>query len=71
MAIKYRRVNLPMPIYNNFKAKQERMERVLREQFGSHKRISLTKVMLAASQKEIYLSDDELKKLTKRRIFKI
>ena len=71
MAMQYRKVNIPVVVMENLKKKQERMQQVLFEITGKNTRIPLTKVMIAVSQKPLWLEHGDLTKLTKNKVFKI
>lgn len=71
MAMKYKRVRIPMIAFENIKKKQKMMEVSLKEITGKSRRIPLTKVIIAISQKPVYLFDTELKSMSNRRLFKI
>lgn len=71
MAMKYKKVDVPVIVMDNLKKKQKEMERMFKEITGKKKRIPMTKVMIAVSQKPTWIDNDELMKLPKRRVFKI
>lgn len=71
MAMQYRKVNVPIIVIQNLKKKQIQMQQVVKDITGKDRRIPLTKVMVAVSQKPIYLMDHEIKLLTKKKVFKI
>ena len=69
--MRHKKVNVPEIVIENLRKKQRQMEKHYLQTFGVPKRIPLTKVMIAVSQKPLFLFDNELKKLPKRRLFKI
>lgn len=71
MAMKYKKINMPINVWENFKKKQFEMQRVFQEITGKPKKIPFTKVLVAVSQKPLWLYHEELLKLPKKGVFKI
>ncbi len=71
MTRKYKVMKLAMPTWDNFAKKKKKMEDLHYSLYGKKKNIPMTKVVMACSQKEIYINDLELKQLTKRRVFNL
>lgn len=71
MATKYKKINMPVNVWENLKRKQNEMQRVFKDITGKDKRIPFTKVLVAVSQKPLWLYHDELLKLPKKGVFKI
>ena len=71
MRTQFKIMKLPLNVYNNFKNKAEKLEKIQFNITGKERNIPISKVVMASSFKEIYLSDLEIRQLTKRRVFHI
>ena len=71
MRTQFKMMRLSLNVFNNFKNKAEKLKKIHFKITGKQRNIPISKVVMASSFKEIYLSDLEIRQLTKRRVFHI
>ena len=71
MAMQQVHRQIPLIVIDNLKKKQMKMQDELFRVTGKRKRIPLSKVLIAVSSKPLYITEKELKQLTKLRTFRI
>lgn len=65
--MKYKKYPIPLEAWKNFKTKQQKMSATLTSIIGKPKTIPLSKIILATSEKSLFLDDAELVKLANHR----
>jgi hypothetical protein len=64
--MKYKKFPMPLEAWKNFKIKQKKMEDTFYQTTGRRKNIPLTRIIIAASKKQIFFENDEIRKISKR-----
>jgi len=65
--MRYKKFNMPIEAYDNFKRKQTRMNLELKNLLGRSRNIPLTRLVTAVSQKMVTIDDKELISLANHR----